>query len=520
MSVSYSNYEHFEITNYDEDHETINRNEWIDIFENRGLSRLETIDSEEKADIYVKNIFEYIEKWEVIGIYYNIERKEIKQYINRRKKYQYKGSGDNNINNTNINKDIMNDNTIIYEMLMYADTIHDFKTMDSFNIDMFYMKKKYLFPIDMTIEILLKEQLFIEYISSRKKLVFVSKTVDNPLYGFSIDTYDIKKKAHEKLKINFEELSKSNYKSTEMRSKNNKTKSLSVDLWFLIDEIKSKEKMKISIIESKQIIKMIYYMKKWFSYNDTVGFNFQLDSNNQLIDIIVGLSFIHTSLNKHFILDKELNDFIYHMNLHRDKNKWVTTKSDSNMFDPSEVNRELLIDNRPTGNIYKSGYTFQISYDKVISNISDSNRVYKQHIKCKITGKDSKNKDKVLNIDVDDRLANKYFSINSINIISSTVSQNSDDVKIPSISLSKFDRDTLYAIKRAGDWGQVEHSKKYNKIFVTEDRMAALYAYFRGVPCILLRKKLLINENEVIESHPSFAQFSFVLLKGDILSIR
>jgi hypothetical protein len=103
MSVSYSNYEHFEITNYDEDHETINRNEWIDIFENHGLSRLETIDSEEKADIYVKNIFEYIDKWEVIGIYYNIERKEIKQYINRRKKYQHKGSGDNNINNTNIN---------------------------------------------------------------------------------------------------------------------------------------------------------------------------------------------------------------------------------------------------------------------------------------------------------------------------------------------------------------------------------------------------------------------------------
>ena len=65
MLVSYSNYGEFEITNYDEDHETINRNEWIDIFENRGLSKLETIDNEEKADIYVKNIFEYIDKWEV-----------------------------------------------------------------------------------------------------------------------------------------------------------------------------------------------------------------------------------------------------------------------------------------------------------------------------------------------------------------------------------------------------------------------------------------------------------------------
>ena len=260
-----------------------------------------------------------------------------------------------------------------------------------------------------------------------------------------------------------------------------------------------------------------------FNYDDKVGFNFQIDGNNGLVDLIVGISLTNKSLNNYFSLDTELNDFINHMNLQIDKNKWVSTKSDSNFFDPSTVNKVLTIDKRSTGEIYKNSYNFQIILDKISSNISNTDKVYKQpgqfkpYVNCRIIGKDNKDNKKILNIDVDDRRANKYFSINSIDIISSSVSQNIDDIRNPNISLSKFDRDTLYAIKRTGDWGQVEHAKKYDKIFVTEDRMAALYAYYRGVNFILLRKKVIINENEIIESHPSFTQFSFILGKGNML---
>jgi hypothetical protein len=42
------------------------------------------------------------------------------------------------------------------------------------------------------------------------------------------------------------------------------------------------------------------------------------------------------------------------------------------------------------------------------------------------------------------------------------------------------------AMKRAGDWGQVEHCAKYSMVFVTEDKPAYLYALFRNVPAILL----------------------------------
>lgn len=43
-----------------------------------------------------------------------------------------------------------------------------------------------------------------------------------------------------------------------------------------------------------------------------------------------------------------------------------------------------------------------------------------------------------------------------------------------------------YALKRAGDWGQVEHCKRYGKLFMTCDRLAALYAVYRDVPVIFL----------------------------------
>ena len=52
----------------------------------------------------------------------------------------------------------------------------------------------------------------------------------------------------------------------------------------------------------------------------------------------------------------------------------------------------------------------------------------------------------------------------------------------------KFSDQMKYSMKRAGDWGQVEHCVKYNKVFVTADKFAALYAYYRGVRFILMRE--------------------------------
>ena len=51
-------------------------------------------------------------------------------------------------------------------------------------------------------------------------------------------------------------------------------------------------------------------------------------------------------------------------------------------------------------------------------------------------------------------------------------------------SLPKKD---ILGLKRAGDWAQVEHCRQRRQVFVTRDRLAALYAYHRGVRFLFYR---------------------------------
>jgi hypothetical protein len=64
------------------------------------------------------------------------------------------------------------------------------------------------------------------------------------------------------------------------------------------------------------------------------------------------------------------------------------------------------------------------------------------------------------------------------------------------------------ALKRAGDWGQIMHAKKYKKIFVTIDKLAALFADYNGVPYILFGEKHYNNNRQ---DRPELLQASFTL---------
>jgi hypothetical protein len=61
--------------------------------------------------------------------------------------------------------------------------------------------------------------------------------------------------------------------------------------------------------------------------------------------------------------------------------------------------------------------------------------------------------------------------------------------------LLELSPDTMLAIKRGGDWGQVEHCAKYNKLFVTSDKMAALYAFYRNVKFMLVQYQENLNDD-------------------------
>lgn len=59
------------------------------------------------------------------------------------------------------------------------------------------------------------------------------------------------------------------------------------------------------------------------------------------------------------------------------------------------------------------------------------------------------------------------------------------------------------AIKRAGDWGQIEHCKQKKLIFVTSDIVTALYAAYRDVPVFLVKHDTHTKNQQV--------RFSFIM---------
>jgi hypothetical protein len=67
------------------------------------------------------------------------------------------------------------------------------------------------------------------------------------------------------------------------------------------------------------------------------------------------------------------------------------------------------------------------------------------------------------------------------------------------------------AIKRAGDWGQIEHCKKKHLIFVTSDKATALYAAYRDVPVFFVKHDDHSKNGQV--------RFSFVMC-GSIATRR
>lgn len=93
---------------------------------------------------------------------------------------------------------------------------------------------------------------------------------------------------------------------------------------------------------------------------------------------------------------------------------------------------------------------------------------------------------------------NKMLSIGTIDLEKNYINTHElpNDTELPyspsniNDILSVLKPTTQFALKRAGDWGQVENclnrDNKPTKIFITMDRMASLYAISRGVPIMFI----------------------------------
>jgi hypothetical protein len=79
------------------------------------------------------------------------------------------------------------------------------------------------------------------------------------------------------------------------------------------------------------------------------------------------------------------------------------------------------------------------------------------------------------------------------------------------------DISTFLSRKRACDWGQVEHCRRYKYIFVSTDRLACFYAMYRNVDFILIKNpKKAISHNANHKPHfvPKIFQTTFTMVRA------
>jgi hypothetical protein len=80
--------------------------------------------------------------------------------------------------------------------------------------------------------------------------------------------------------------------------------------------------------------------------------------------------------------------------------------------------------------------------------------------------------------------------------------------------LLTISKEALYALKRAGDWGQVQYCNGHDAVFWTADKMAAFYAYVRRVPFVWAHARDFMSAEDGLQpSWPQFIQYSFVCYK-------
>ena len=178
---------------------------------------------------------------------------------------------------------------------------------------------------------------------------------------------------------------------------------------------------------------------------------------------------------------------------------WKAEVTDANMFDTAATSRALESDESPTGNVFRGDRGPQI----FLNGIERKNGNQK-YVGVTFTDVDGVS----VSSDFTSKESPRYFSLNVIRTyigrpITTTKPSKHDQ-------LMRFSDQMKYAMKRAGDWGQVEHCVKYNKVFVTADKFAALYAYYRGIRFILMREAHH-NKSAAYPNLLSFNRYVFII---------
>lgn len=183
--------------------------------------------------------------------------------------------------------------------------------------------------------------------------------------------------------------------------------------------------------------------------------------------------------------------------------------TDANLFDASTKTAiALSIDPRPTGPVFHPDFDVQVELHGIHRESGRPHKVFLDATLTDLNGSmhalSFKNGVEVT------RTVSKNAVLRSVQI---KLGQRTNDATSTSY-LDELSIQAALSLKCAGDWGQVENCKRYGKTFVTADKMAALYAWYRQVPFVFMKT----TDNLIVDGQPQqspnlpeYVKYTFVV---------
>ena len=386
-----------------------------------------------------------------------------------------------------------------YRFMCLCDTVHDFgKEETRAESEAKVLELQAVLgaelPREVAVSDMLNEVHLVELLSARRTLHFSTGPIDNPLFNARIlDNFDLVGALQDHPGADLEKLYSIQQRSL-LAKLGARASLVHVDVLCAADTTNQR----LALINLHHVAQLIGVMRSRIGQDAS----FQVDAtDDQLVLLVCSLDHVSKAFLRKFnnpptmeLVRQQLRE---HMASHDIDVRWTTTMSDANLFDAAEKSTVLPVDPRPTGPIYAPYVPYQIDLHGIVVDSQKRKSVHATitdtggshtHV---VTGSDSK---KVLSTQVIDQL-----------------------VGLPHIPHPKNLRDHVvnctrplqYALKRAGDWGQVEHAAKYGKVFVTSDKLAALYAWYRGVRFVYLRRQE--NLARTMPSLPAFHRYTWAI---------
>jgi hypothetical protein len=369
----------------------------------------------------------------------------------------------------------------LYEFLMLCDSIHDFgRNFDIKQIhewipyELLHVFKKVknnetnantkmvLRKRHIDLMEIKREDKLISYLTKPPNLWFDTKAIQNPFRG-----KNIMKRYLYKPQFTLQEnilLSRLNMKKTSIIK--------SIDFW---TNEKHNDPSQFYI---EQICYVCSIIKKYLGEN----IEWITDVSDPIYKLFTSFPIIHQKFfNSVQAKSKMRTDDIVNVLNERLHLQWTPIICDATMNDSSETDRFILnkskmklgFDKNPTGSVYMNKYPFQCNLEGAM---------YKRNgeMSYKLNGEEIQENQKE----------------NSLGANILYIKGKLKDLKENQITQEKAQRDIVLALarKRSGDWGMVENCVVNKRAFITQDKLAAMYAICRKVPIIYVHPVLKHNE--------------------------